>query len=495
MRRVILAGLALWLTPVLAAGVFSFGIPFWPAVLLGAGLAIVLAAPASARLTATVAPTMAGRPGIAALASVLALAAIVQVAPLSLFMADVTRESCAAARDPFRMRHYCFTAYSEAARLASDGGVNIYQETQYQPRQIGPLTVDTYHYPPPFLLLPTAIRAVVPDFLAQRALWFSVQATLLLFCLLWIVRWVGGGAGAAVLLAMLACLALPQTLVALQSGNFQITAITVSVVALSSLATRPSVGGATALAFVVLSKIHPGILALWLIASRRWRASAWVVGAGVVLIALTWLVVGSAPFVDFVSYAVPRISSGEAFPQSERPGIVANNHSFYGLTVRLRTLGVPGLDGATGLRLTSLYGVGVIVLALAAAWRSRFDPGLADDRLRLTVLALALVTLASFRSPFVGGTYGMASTPLVGLLLAAYSRDRERWSWLGATVALVAIFAWLPPTTSPLIAPPATVIAASALGIAGALVLNVTAVWRTAPRRFLAGPHGLGRPD
>lgn len=491
MRRVILAVLALWLTPVLAAGVFAFGISFWLAVLTGAGLALAAATVASRRLAAVVTPALTGQRATAAIALLLALAAIVQIAPLSLFMADVNRASCAVATDPFRLRHFCFTAYSEASRLAAEGDGNIYRETLYQPRQIGPLMVDPYHYPPPFLLLPTALRVVAPDFFAQRALWFSIQASLLLYCLIWIARWVGGRTEAACLMAALAFLALPQTLIALQTGNFQITALTVSVVALLVLIMRPAVGAATALAFVTLGKIFPGVLVLWLLASRRWRAAALAAGAGVVIIGLAWLVVGSAPFLSFATYEVPRITNGEAFPQSERPGILFNNQSFYGLTVRLRTLGLSGLDAATGLRLTSLYGLAVIALAIATAWRSRLDPVVSGDRGRLAILALALVTLASFRSPFVGGMYGLVSSSLVALLLTAHSAGRERWLWLGAAIAVVGLTLAVPPPTSPTDAPSTAVLVVSTIAIASAIALNVAAVCWTAFRRERAFPAAV----
>ncbi|HWM70349.1 MAG TPA: hypothetical protein VNO35_27495 [Steroidobacteraceae bacterium] len=62
------------------------------------------------------------------------------------------------------------SAYFEAARFAQMGAENVYDATLYQPRHIGALKVDSYHYPPPFLLLPRALRLITTDFFQFRAL-------------------------------------------------------------------------------------------------------------------------------------------------------------------------------------------------------------------------------------------------------------------------------------------------------------------------------------
>ena len=72
--------------------------------------------------------------------------------------------------DPWRVEHSCMSAYFEAARFAQMGAENVYDATLYQPRHIGALKVDSYHYPPPFLLLPRALRLITTDFFQFRAL-------------------------------------------------------------------------------------------------------------------------------------------------------------------------------------------------------------------------------------------------------------------------------------------------------------------------------------
>jgi hypothetical protein len=55
---------------------------------------------------------------------------------------------------------------------------------------------------------------------------------------------------------------------------------------------------------------------------------------GVIFVMLALLILGTDPFVAFVSYQVPRIVSGEAFSFSERADvptfIVSRNYSIYG---------------------------------------------------------------------------------------------------------------------------------------------------------------------
>jgi hypothetical protein len=126
-----------------------------------------------------------------------------------------------------------------------------------------------------------------------------------------------------------------------------------------------------------------------------------------------------------VHHELPAISDGRAFPQSERPNVAASNQSIYGLTVRLRFLGASWLDQPTGLKVTSVYGLIVLALAALAGWKGRIDLSNPAGRVLLVQTGLALMSLASFRSPFVGGIYGLVATLWLLALLAAGSRNRQ----------------------------------------------------------------------
>ena len=89
---------------------------------------------------------------------------------------------------------------------------------------------------------------------------------------------------------------------------------------------------------------------------RRWREIGWTLGFGVAFVMLALLILGTDPFVAFVSYQLPRIVSGEAFSFNERADvpafIVSRNLSIYGIAAKLRLLGLAGVGPTTAHALT-----------------------------------------------------------------------------------------------------------------------------------------------
>ena len=191
------------------------------------------------------------------------------------------------------------TSYAEGARFASDGSLNIYERAPYQPRDIGPLQVDRYHYPPPFLLLPQSLRLVAPEFGAFRALWFAMQLLIIIGGFVAAAIWIGGVAGATVLAGGALVLAVPGIVFALQQGNFQISATPLAAAGFALLLAGRLGPGAALLAWTAAAKIFPGILVVHLAAARRWRALARLALAGVVLLGLTIAVQGTRPLQRF----------------------------------------------------------------------------------------------------------------------------------------------------------------------------------------------------
>ena len=449
MRQLILVALFLWLTPVLAVGAGGLRLSVVPALGAGVALAALIAAATSrviaARLSARVPPVI-----IAALV-IAAAVAILRFGAMSIFMADVGRpEFSVEPADDFRRSHSCVSAYAESARFLAEGGHNIYERDLYRPgnvaRRIGPLGVDPFHYPPPFLLVPQAVRIVAPDFWEFRRIWFAFQALALAGAVLGVAAWIGGLAGVVALLGGVLLMAFPQAAHTFQQGNFQATAVPLAAVAFVMLtAGRHRTGGAV-LAYAALAKIFPGVLIVPLLAARQWRPAAWVAGCGAALLALTILVQGDRPLRDFVSTSLPEISSGAAFPQTETQLHPRLNWSAYGQTVRLRQLGADWLTQPRGLAVAQVYGLLVVALAVWAGWNRRFDPALASERILVGQLALALLSLASFRSPFVGAGYGVLATLwLMGLLAAGASTFARSIGWLAALCALASA-SWIIPS-------------------------------------------------
>lgn len=163
-------------------------------------------------------------PVIAVLWTATLLAGSYQSVRASVYANDVTQVAYSVVPgDPFRVEHCCFTAYAEAARLASEHQP-VYAPDAYMPggqrRRIGPLTVDPFHYPPPFLFLPSAVRLVAPDLFAARRVWFGLQAVTWGAVMLALAWWVGGPVGRRVALLAAVAWATPLTFFALQTGNF-----------------------------------------------------------------------------------------------------------------------------------------------------------------------------------------------------------------------------------------------------------------------------------
>jgi hypothetical protein len=470
--RIVAALLVLWSTPVLTVGASALGARFAIAAVVGLVAAICLAWATADRIARALTPAVGGRPVVAGIALVCALTAIVQFSRQSVFMLDVQRRAYSAApADPWRVQHNCLTAYVEAARFASKGVDNIYQGTLYQPRTIGPLAVDAYHYPPPFLILPASVRAIVGgDFFAFRRAWFAMQALVLAGVTIGIGVWIGGLPGALTIVGALFTLSTPMVITALQTGNLQLTAIPAAVASFLALCSGRLRSSAVVLAFMAASKVFPGILVVYLLAARRWAAIAWLAAAGAVLLIVTFLTFGAAPLRAFVHDELPAISNGAAFPHAEQPRILAGNQSVYGLTVKLRALALPALDRSRGLAIASAYGFVVVVLALAAGWRAEMVLTGPDARLTLTCTALALVTLASYRSPFVGGVYGLVSTIWLATLLAARAENQTRYvAGLAATFVLCLVMSFLPTPSS---VPPPHLIVLSIVVFLIALLVN-----------------------
>lgn len=442
----------LWLTPVLAVAAGGLGMTPPMAVTTALLVAAVICLPLS-RVIVRALRTDSRLPlALRAAMAAAAVVAVLQIGSVSIFMADVTRTGFSVQpQDPFRRTHSCTSAYAEASRLLGEEEHNIYDRRLYRTseaarRQLGPLNVDPYHYPPPFLLVPQAIQAAAPDFWSFRRVWFAFQAVVLAGALLGAAVWVGGRPGVWILCGGLILLALPHAAAALQQGNFQITAVPLAVAGFVFLTTGRTASGATVLAYTALAKIFPGILLVFLAGARRWREVAWLAGIGTVLLALTLAVQGVQPMRDFVSTSLPELSSGAAFPQTEMGQHSRVNWSVYGMTVRLRQLGVSWLTQSRGLMVAQIYGLLVVALAWWAGRKGRIDMTTPHARLDVLIAGLALVGLASFRSPFVGALYGVMSTLSIMTMFAARTHSAGRAAlWLAALGALAGAI-WLMPS-------------------------------------------------
>jgi Glycosyltransferase family 87 len=168
-----------------------------------------------------------------------------------------------------------------------------------------------------------------------------------------------------------------------------------------------------------VSKLFPPFLLVFLLARRRWREVVWTLGACAVFALVGMGVLGWSPFQAFLTYQLPRISSGEAFAFYEKAPefIISRNFGIPGLTTKLNLLGVPGMTRGLGSVLGWIHTLGL----LAIGWVGGLRPA---SRLGDARIWLGLLSLAALRSPLAPSAYVTISMLWLLSLLAGEVRRR-----------------------------------------------------------------------
>jgi hypothetical protein len=328
---------------------------------------------------------------------------------LTFFMADPSRVNCSVIpASRWEVAHSCLTAYHIAAELV--GTANVYEGSLYSvpdsgtgprtPRKLGPFNVDVFEYPPQFLLLPRAFQLLTPDFMDLRLLWFAFSCGVLLAGLIVVPAQIGGAIGTrALLLSPLLWIAIPGTLSTLQKGNVQIVIIAASMIAMVLFARGRKATGAALLAFAIVSKLWPGMLIVYLMARREWRAVLWTTGFSLLWSGITLAMFGWGAYAAFLDHA-PGLLSGEAFPAFRNPGAMAINLSIPNILFKLKLFGFPGATFGVAKVLGWVYTAVAVAATIWAArrpWRPHEQP----------FVWLSILTIATLRSPFLPFTYGV----------------------------------------------------------------------------------------
>ncbi len=375
-----------------------------------------------------------------AISGLATLAALLQLARLCVFIINPAAVGCAIS--PSRglglpNSHSCVSAYFVAAQAAATVP-NVYEYELYsfpsanpdevrKPRPIGAFNIDVYEYPPPFLLLPRALRILSPDFFQFRMIWFALNGAVLLIGLLAVARALGPVVGGRALLLSPLVLASDLTIGTLQVGNLQAIVFGLAMLAMVLFAQRRYAAGGALLAFATVSKLFPGLLLIYLLARRKWRALAWTTGLTVVLVVISLLDTGRAPYDAFLNH-LPKLLGGESFPAFRNPHAIAQNFSVPGMAFKLRLFGVPGASFAA----MRIVGWVYTLIALAATVLVARRP---LNRIQQPIAWLAILIVASMRSPFLPG-YAVPPALWLLTLLAAVAAPTVRASCF-------ALLAWL----------------------------------------------------
>lgn len=366
----------------------------------------------------------------------------------------------------FMVKHTCLSGYLSAAALAELGTENLYILSHYKDPEmeplmpaVAPLDRDFYAYPPQFLLLPKLLLTISRDFFDVRAGWYIFYSAAVLLAMIGVAFWVGGRQGAVLgVLTPAIWVSLP-TLVNLQLGNIHLLVYIMCLGAMIVFEKRRSASdalGGALLAFAILAKIFPGILVLYLLLQRRWKPVMWVGVFGLVYTGLALIVFGTRPFVDYITYDIPKIASGELFDfvWTFTPAILVN-YSPFGIPFKLQLLGLEFADPLSISRMIIfVYTALVLALLVVVALRikKRADGGEHGPRFRLTqvVVWLALLALMSYRSPFAPWTYGAVGGVWLFAAFAALTPLKPRHTAL-LIVGWVLISVYGPPIVVPMV--------------------------------------------
>jgi hypothetical protein len=371
--------------------------------------------------------------------TLLLLAAVAQTTRLSIFMGDPDRTDAATKIDTRYDHHSCFTAYVQAAKLADARVDNLYDAgwwpaidhsttAEAQAEFYAPFDLDTYAYPPQFLLLPRLLLVVGDDFSAQRAAWFGLDGLCLAFGLWCLASWIGetnAKAGIRALAFAPVIWLLPHVFVTLQVGNAHMAVTVMAMLGMVAFDRgRPALGGAL-LAFAILSKISPGLLGVVLLAQRRWRDALWTAGFGLGWTLLALIVFGPAPFQAFVFYELPRLDSGAALEFFTKNDFdLASNMAPFGVPFKLEKLGIAIDDvWAIAAKIGLAFTVFAFVLSALGGYRTAASP-LGDRRIQAGMW-LAVLTLGALRSPFAPPYVSFSALWLLSLWVAEVERGRQ----------------------------------------------------------------------
>jgi alpha-1,2-mannosyltransferase len=434
------AGVALALG--LAAGIFGFTAAAGITGSLAAAGALALALAALTGWLAHRHPPFemdagAAPPPLGLFAAVAAVVALLLVARLAVFMVDPTQTAWSTVpSSEWERQHSCLTAYYVSAQAASTDP-DIYEMSlstlptddgtgKRKARMLGPFKIDVFEYPPPFLLLPRALLRLTPDFLDLRMTWFALTGAVVLLTVLALARIMGPSAGTrALLLSPLIWAAVP-TSSTLQKGNVQMLIIAGSLLAMALFERRRWAAGGALLAFATASKLYPGLLVLYLVARRQWRAVGWTAAMGLVIGLATAVDIGWEPYRHFLDH-LPGLLGGEAFPAFRNPTAMAINFSIPGIVFKLGLWGVPGMSFPASKAVGWLFTIVAVALTIQAArrsWRDEEKP----------LIWMGILILATLRSPFLPQAYAAFPVLWILTLLAARSPltgRRLAWVLLG----------------------------------------------------------------
>jgi len=370
--------------------------------------------------------------------------AVLQIGRLSAFMSDPSRTWGSTVPEPEAIGHQCMSAYVQAADLARRGEPNLYAEKFYpafsirgdsKPMLTSPVQglsqylEDPYQYPPQFLILPRVALALTNHFLTMRTVWFVFQSLTFIAGVISLGFWIGGSEGLLTMLMLPPLLATLPVMLNFQFGQFHAMTVILAIAGMVAFEKQRTVIGGALLGFAILAKIFPALLLVYLVAQRRWREIISTLIFVAIFTGLSVVILGFAPMQAFLSFELPRLINGQAFTFIDREElplfIKARNFSIYGLIVKLRLLGISGLNTTIFHLLQWVYTIAIFVLTFFAARKH-----LNGSRLLKAQVWTAVLILASLRSPIAPSAYVVVPALFLLVLLAGEIHGRITYGFL-----------------------------------------------------------------
>jgi hypothetical protein len=379
---------------------------------------------------------------------------LVQLVPSTMFIIDPTIATWRPSPlRPMPSQHACSTAYWTACDAAARGG-RIYDEDLSSvaqadptrprvPRSLGVVSIDPYEYPPSFLPLPELLRQVTGDYWGFRRLWFALTLAVVVGMAVLVARRLDRRMQTHAVWLTPYLLAAPNMVATLLMGNVQLATIAAALGAMLLFERGRFAAGGLVLGCVASGKLYPGLLVVYLVFRREWRAAGWTLAWSAAFALVSVVLYGTTPWIEFL-HELPRLLSGEAFSAFRNPNAIANNQSVPGLVFKLKLVGVPYMDFATMRVVGWLYTAAILAATAWLALRAR-------PQGREPLVWLVILFLATMRSPFLP-TY--AAFPTLWLATLVLSGSAGRPGVFRATVAILAVVSismgigFLPPLVS-----------------------------------------------
>ena len=365
------------------------------------------------------------------------LSAVVAVAlTAQLFFFAVTADArwAIAPSKEFFVPHWCPLGWIEAESRAR-AGANVYTFVAREP--VSGTDPDPFLYAPPFLLAPRLMFAITSNLTLLRVGWLLLQVLTTLTTYVLVAASVGGAAGTRMIWLVPAVWVAPALLIGLQIGNPHVSVLAAAIAGVLLIQSSRWVAGSGLLAAAITVKLFPAVLLVYFAGQRHWRAVAgsiaWLAALSIVAV----LLFGPRVVTDYIG-ALPTIQDGSSVIQfTENRDIAPSNHSVLGATRKLAAIGMEQFTTRRSQLIQTAYGVGIVILALVLGWRASKGPPHGPDLMTVLIVCLALLNLASFRSPFLPDAYAFVGTVWLCTLLLA------RLDALGWKPVVAFIIGWI----------------------------------------------------